>query len=636
MRSILTTVLCLVGLGLGAQDIDYSSLTIPAHLKENAHSVVRHWEMRYEVKSDRQARLYFHKVVTLLDGDHGDENQLVATYQSNSKITKFKATMYDALGNDLGATRRADIEDVSAVDGNTFDSDMRIQTATLPIAQYPCTIEFIYEMKLSDFAMVAWMPNFLPVVYSQSCQNALLEISVPADNQVYHWSNEIAKYAETTREGVRVYNWSLTDYPATPAEPYAPAYTRVLPFVETTLDQFTINGHAGSLASWDEWGKFKYQLYQDRQELPEALRKEVHKLVDGLTTNAEKIAALYRFMQERMRYVSVQLDVGGWQPFTAAEVEANRWGDCKALSNYLCALLKEVGISSELVNITRGENYFPVEEDFASASFNHIMLYVPEQDLYLECTSKDFPVGYLDESTIDRNVVHFSEAGGRVGRTPKRNASDNGRLRRLSVKMDEQGKADLALTVDYYGERQELYRQLATHTPDRAEQLRLLHRWGDIPDVKGSAYELDVRADEALATLSYTTSLEDYSRARGSRLFVELNKFSDVIIIPDKDTNRVHPIVQKANAFYIDSVYLSLPEGMEIESLGDAEINYTHAAGEYRSKVEVSGNDLVWSRTLKLEPVELPASEWESFREFYLNVSQAEGRRVVLKERRSR
>ena len=138
--------------------------------------------------------------------------------------------------------------------------------------------------------------------------------------------------------------------------------------------------------------------------------------------------------------------------------------------------------------------------------------------------------------------------------------------------------------------------------------------------------------------MDYQTTLPNHSSRRGSRLFVSINKFSDlsVLNVPEKDTNRVLPIVQRTNAFYVDSIYVTLPQGMEVESLGDAEVNYTHTAGEYRSKVEVSGNELVWSRTIKLEPAELPATEWESFREFYLNMAQAEGRRVVLKERRSR
>ena len=636
MRSLFIIAFCLLGLSLSAQDIDYSSLTIPAELKENASSVVRYQEERYEVTSENQARKYYHRVVTLLNKDHHQENQLVAQYQSSLKITKFKVNVYDLLGREIDSSKRTDVEDVSA-GGDSFDSDSRVRTVTVDVPSYPCTIEFIYEAKLKDFAMVAWMPRFTPVNYGQSCEYAQLLITVPNENKVHSYSNGLAEFKEgATTEG-RAYEWKLENFPSRTYEAFAPSWAQNLPFVDTSLDHFEIDGQPGSFADWESFGAFKQRLYEGRDVLPAPLREEVQRTVAGLTDTKEKVVALYRLMQSRTRYVSIQQDIGGWQPFSATEVEENRWGDCKALSNYLGAMLGEVGIPTDIVNIYSGDVFFPMQDDYATSQFNHIILYVPEEDMYLECTSKDYPAGYLGSSTVDRRVLHFNKNGSRIATIPKRSAAENGRVRRVNVKLNEQGGAEVALHAGLYGDSQEMYRWLSNYTPDQNKQLEMLHRHGDLPDVTGSHYSLTVSPDEPVATLDYQTSLPNYSSRRGSRMFVNLNKFSDIAVeVPDKDTNRVYPIVQRANAFYVDSVYMSLPEGMEVESLGDAEVNYQHAAGEYRSKVEVSGNELVWSRTLKLEPIELPASEWDSFREFYLNISQAEGRRLVLKERRSR
>ncbi len=78
------------------------------------------------------------------------------------------------------------------------------------------------------------------------------------------------------------------------------------------------------------------------------LNRKVHELTDHLTDKRQKVFALYDYLQKNTRYISVQLGIGGWQPFPADYVATKRYGDCKALSNFMVALLKEAGIKAQL------------------------------------------------------------------------------------------------------------------------------------------------------------------------------------------------------------------------------------------------------------------------------------------------
>ena len=82
-------------------------------------------------------------------------------------------------------------------------------------------------------------------------------------------------------------------------------------------------------------------------------------------------------MQNKTRYVSIQLGIGGYQPFEASVVDKTGYGDCKALSNYMLSMLETIGIKGHYALIMAGQNSPELEEDFPSSQFNHAIVAVP-------------------------------------------------------------------------------------------------------------------------------------------------------------------------------------------------------------------------------------------------------------------
>lgn len=636
MRSLLLLLLFFLCALVNAQELDLSVASIPAELLPNANTIVRQYDYTYQVQSEKAAIIKEHKIVTLLNNKHKGSNYLAVHYDADSKITTFKAKLYDAKGQFVREAQKSEIEDFRALEGGQFYTDSRVKVVNLVHTDYPYTVEFEYEKKLVGFQIVN-TPLWVPQNFHQSVQSATFTALVPISNQLLFSSNQLAAPREQNDGKNLQVRWELQDASAKITEPDAPSFSQLLPYLQTGLRDVEIDGYKGRFDSWQSFGLFMSELMNKRDQLPKQLQSIVHEITDELEHDRDKINALYRLLQERTRYVGIQLGIGGWQPFSAEFVEEKRYGDCKALSNYLGAMLKEIGIESYPVLIHASDRPdFPVDERFVSPAFNHMILYIPSEDMYLECTDKLAPTAYLGSGRNDRNVLWLTPAGGKIQKTPAMKAADHGYTRTTEINLTADGAAQFHSSSHYYGTAQEYLRYFLDAEQNTSKQLELLHADGILPNVSPTLFTSHVKADHPVVQIDYATSLSNYARKMGSRIFLPINKYQAFDQIPDKTSDRQYPIEYRKARFYVDTIQIKLPDNMEIESLGEETTFFEYDTGSYRATTQVSGSNITWIRILQLLPATLPASEYEAYRQFFVAVAKADKRQVVLKEKRTK
>ena len=74
-------------------------------------------------------------------------------------------------------------------------------------------------------------------------------------------------------------------------------------------------------------------------------------------------------MQRNIRYVGIEIGIGGLQPHTAEDVFRNRYGDCKDKATLLRAMLESVGIHSTWVLVDTRRGF--VDPKIPSVDGNH-------------------------------------------------------------------------------------------------------------------------------------------------------------------------------------------------------------------------------------------------------------------------
>ncbi len=434
-KVVMFSVLCfLFTITLLANDGDYAVSKIAPALLKNANAVLRLEELRFEIISTKETRLKNHYVITILNekGDHWAE--FSEYYDKHRELSSVEGILYDAYGKQLKRIKKKDLEDLSGVSGGTLMADDRIKRHNFYYRVYPYTIEYDIEIEnKSTLFFPMWSPQGGEGL---SVENSSMSIVSDPNYQVrYKAFSYVGVPAITAEKNAKVITWSSKNMNAIIREPYSPQWHEITTVVIFGPTDFQMDDYKGNMKNWQDFGKFVYSLKQGREQLPDNVKQAIHSIADNISNPKEKIARLYEYMQKNTRYISIQLGIGGWQPFAASDVAAKGYGDCKALTNYMYSILKEAGIRSyySLIRAGRSANY--ITEDFPSQQFNHVILSVPvlNDTVWLECTSQTMPAGYLGDFTSDRPALLIDENGGKMVRTPKYSMKENLQARNVKV-----------------------------------------------------------------------------------------------------------------------------------------------------------------------------------------------------------
>ncbi len=612
-----------------AQKTNYAVSAISPELILNANVVKRFDHTVITIHNPGRATVKQRYALTILNEAGDDYAEFYAGYNKLVKLNEAEGRLYNAAGKEAKSVKKKAMSDLSAT-GENFMDDNRVKTHNFYCKIYPYTIEYETEKEYKGIlGLNTWCPQ---QDFEFSVESSKMELSCPLAYELRYmaflYKDEPVIIQNTS---TKTYTWEIKNLPAIEEEFNPPSWNSITTTVYLAPSEFEMEDYEGRMDNWLNFGKFIFALNKGRDQLPEQLKIKVHELTDKLKDETQKIEVLYNFLQHSTHYISVQLGIGGWQPFSSEYVAGKGYGDCKALSNFMYAMLKEAGITSYYSLVYAGVNSEKTIENFPSAKFNHVILCIPQakDTTWLECTSQTVPAGYMGSFTGNRKALLVDANGGKLVSTPRYTAADNLQVRKINGEIKADGNLSFESNTVFSCEQQDDLHSLTTGL-SKDKLMDYLKKQIDLAtyNVKQSDYK-QTRSFHPSIREFLSIDAPNYAATMGKRLFVAPNIMNRFSKKGDHLHKRRFDIDIKLSYTDIDSVILNIPAGYSLEALPE-EVHLRTKFGRYDCVTSVRDNKIEYIRRFEQVGAIFPASDYDDLCAFYKTIYLADRKKLVF------
>jgi hypothetical protein len=581
------------------------------------------------------------RVVRILRPEGRNMGVYYRAYNNDSKINYLRGWSITSKGQEF-ETKSSDVFEQNVSTYEVY-SDAKIKAVRVPGTDVGTVVGFEYEELEHPYTFHdTWMFQ-----ESEPVERSHYELHLASGWRFKsQWMNH--QEEKPTEENGTI-QWHLTDIPRIENEPRRPPSRALAGATVFTFFNDKIPGK--SFRDWGDIGTWYMQLSSDARGASPALSQKVQELAPANLPLLQRIKTLAGFAQHDVRYVAIEIGVGGYKPHTASDVFTHRYGDCKDKATVLSAMLAQIGVKSYyiIVNATRG--VVTKETPANPGAFNHMILAIslPEASysksmpalyehpklghlLIFDPTNDVVPFGQIPYYEQDNYGLLVGEQGGELIHMPLSPPDANGILRYARLKLLPDGTLQGEIEERYTGFNAMLGREFLQHETED-DRKKIIERLvaNSLGNFQLDKYEL-VNANDIDQDLivKFSFSAPRYAKNAGSVLLVRPRVLGELAGPWDANKPRHYAYEFRGPFLYRDTFEISLPEGFKVDELPDP-AKATFPFAEYVSKTENLGGTLKYTREYKQTATEVPLERMDDLKKFFGQINLDEKNMAVLK-----
>ena len=623
-----------------------ANAALPEH-DEKTSAVLLYSEDMLSVQSNGKIKKVERRVYKILRPDGRRYGTFRADFDAETKINNIHGWCIPSQGKDYEVKEKDAVETaLLGVQNGELMSDLKSKILTIPAADPGNIVGYEIEQELRPYVMQdvwAFQRVEVPV------REARYSLQLPAGWEYKAvWLNH-PEVQPSGRAGQ--WQWLVSDIKAIKPEGGMPPWQGIAGVMVVSLFG-SASGRNNGFEDWKAMGKWETSLTNGRREASPEIKKKTAEITANAPTTLAKMGALAQFMQKDIRYVAIQLGIGGWQPHSAPEIFLHKYGDCKDKATLLSTMLNEIGVESYYVavNTERG-TITPATP--ATRWFDHVILAIRLPDdlndpslhmiiahpklgrlLIFDPTDEFTPFGHLRGELQESYALLVTPDGGELIELPQLPAALNGVVRTAKLTLTSNG----TLSGDFveqrngdYGTQQRAALKSVTKDADRVKFIETLisHSLPAFQITKASFSNLN-QLDQPFG-YQYSLVAQNYAKTAGNLLLVRPrvlgSNSSDLL---EKKEPRVYPVEFDGPTKNTDTIEIALPAGYDVDDLPPP-VNAEYSFASYHSKTELNGNTLKYTRTFEVKELSVPLSKVEDLKKLYRVIAGDERNTAVLK-----
>jgi hypothetical protein len=617
---------------------------LPSYDEKN-DAVLLYSERNVTVLSEDKIRTHVREAYKILRPEGREHGTVVVYFHPQRKITSLHGWCIPAQGKDYEVKEKDAIE-ASAMPGFELYSDVKAKVLRIPAPDAGNIVGYEYEVEEHPF----WLQDTWDFQSHDPVRESRFSLQLPPG---WEYKTSWLSYPEVKpTEAGKQSQWTLSDVKGIRHEPDMPPLSGVAGQMIVSFFPAGGTSRKNEFLNWQGMGTWYGSLYGGQTDASEAIKQEVNSLVAGKTATLAKMQVLAGFVQHDIRYVAIELGIGGYQPHAAPDVFSHRYGDCKDKATLMHTMLREIGVDSYPVVINTHRGSVTLETP-AHNGFNHVILAIKLPDdikdpsliaviqhpklgriLFFDPTNELTPFGEIGGYLQANYGLLVTADGGELVEAPQQPSALNSIQRVGKLTLDANGKLKGDIEEVRLGDRARAERQrlrALTKSDDRIKPIETLLA-GSLSSFQiVHASLVNLEQTELPFGFNYSFVSDNYAKNAGNLLLVQprvLGSKSSKVL--ETKEARKFPFEFEGPWRDTDTFDIALPPGYEVDELPPP-TNADFSFGSYHSKTEASGQVLHYTRSMEIKELSVPVSKMDELKKFYRMIAADERNTAVLK-----